>query len=243
MISPVTTTPPLIEAQNLSRIYGEQETTTPALVDVSFTIPKGEFVAIVGPSGSGKSTLLHLLGLLDRPTSGSYILDGVDTATLSEEAGAHLRNSTIGFIFQTFHLLARTTVLDNVLLPLQYTSLPRREQVARAHHALEQMQLQHRLHHTPGQLSGGEKQRTVIARALVNQPKMLLADEPTGNLDSKTGQVIMELLNGLHQAGLTILVITHETPTAAFAERRISIQDGRLVGDVRQQHERHSYQK
>jgi len=239
----VTPAPPLIEAKNLTRVYGEEGTTTSALVDVSFTIPRGEFVAIVGPSGSGKSTLLHLLGLLDRPTRGAYILDGVDTATLSEEAQASLRNSTIGFIFQTFHLLPRTSVLENVMLPLHYTALSRREQLARAEEALAKVQLQHRLRHTPAQLSGGEKQRAVIARALVNQPKMLLADEPTGNLDSKTGLVIMELLQGLHEAGLTVLVITHESPTAAFAERRISLQDGRIAGDERQRHEHTTYQK
>jgi len=236
-------TTPIIEAQHLSRAYTDGESVTTALKDVSFTIPTGQFVAIVGASGSGKSTLLHLLGLLDRPTSGTYRLDGVDTATLTDEAMAHARNSTIGFIFQTFHLLARTSVLQNVLLPLHYTHLPRREQLARAHQALEQVQMTHRLRHTPAQLSGGEKQRTVIARALVNQPKMLLADEPTGNLDSKTGRIIMELLNGLHEQGLTILVITHETPTAAFAERRISIRDGELVGDEEQRHAHHAYEK
>jgi putative ABC transport system ATP-binding protein len=186
---------------------------------------------------------LHIIGLLDQPSSGVYYLNGIDTAHLNEPSRAQLRNTAIGFIFQSFHLLPRTTVLDNVILPLQYTNLSRREQMARASQALEQVQLQHRLRHTGSQLSGGEKQRVVIARALVNEPKLILADEPTGNLDSKTGQVIMELLKTLHERGLTIIVITHETPTARYAERVISLRDGRIVSDERQDHEHAGYQK
>lgn len=234
---------PIIEIEHLSRIYGVGQAATRALDDISLSIPAGQFVSIIGPSGSGKSTLLHLIGLLDQGNRGSYRLNGIDTATLDETAKAGLRNSTLGFVFQTFHLLPRTTVLQNVMLPLQYTRLGRREQVSRARAILRQMQMEHRLTHTPAQLSGGEKQRCVIARALVNQPKILLADEPTGNLDSQTGLVIMELLNTLHEQGLTVIVITHETPTAQYAERIISLHDGRIVSDIRQPHRHRTYQK
>jgi putative ABC transport system ATP-binding protein len=236
-------TPPLIELKHVSRVYGSGEAETAALDNVSFIVPEGQFVSIIGPSGSGKSTLLHLLGLLDTPTSGTYLLRGIDTVTINEKAKAALRNTTIGFIFQTFHLLPRTSVLANVMLPLQYTHLSHHQQIERARAAVEQVQMGHRLHHTPAELSGGEKQRTVIARALVNQPKILLADEPTGNLDSTTGQVIMKLLNNLHQQGLTILVITHETPTARFAERIISVHDGQIVSDESQTHKHTAYEK
>lgn len=234
---------PIIELQNISRLYGSEKATTAALDNVSFSIPSGQFVSIIGPSGSGKSTLLHIIGLLDTPSGGTYVLRGVDTATISEEEKAATRNTSIGFIFQTFHLLPRTSVLDNVMLPLQYTTLSRREQIDRARAALQQVQLEHRLNHTPAQLSGGEKQRTVIARALVNHPQIILADEPTGNLDSKTGRIIMEIINNLHEAGLTIIVITHETPTAQYTERVISIHDGHIISDVQQAHQHVAYQK
>lgn len=233
----------IIEIEHLSRTYGAGPAATRALDDVSLSVPAGQFVSVIGPSGSGKSTLLHLIGLLDQGSRGSYRLNGIDTATLDEPAKAHLRNSAIGFVFQTFYLLPRTTVLQNVMLPLQYTRLGRREQLGRARAILRQMQMEHRLTHTPAQLSGGEKQRCVIARALVNQPKILLADEPTGNLDSQTGLVIMELLNTLHEQGLTVIVITHETPTAQYAERIISLHDGRIVSDIRQPHRHRTYQK
>lgn len=233
----------LIEVQHISRYYGTGKTRTVALEDVCLTVPAGQFVSIVGPSGSGKSTLLHILGLLDTPSRGTYLLNSADTAYTSDEAKAALRNSTIGFVFQTFHLLPRTSVLENVLLPLQYTAHSRRDRIERARQALAHVHLEHRLYHIPAQLSGGEKQRTVIARALVNQPKILLADEPTGNLDSKTGRAIMELFNTLHQQGLTVVVITHESPTARYAERIISVRDGRIVNDERQAHQHTPYQK
>jgi ABC-type lipoprotein export system ATPase subunit len=221
----------LVEAQGIAKAYAGEGATTVALHPVSFVIERGEFVSIMGPSGSGKSTLLHILGLLDRPDSGSYRLADQDTATLSDEAQARLRNTTIGFVFQAFHLLARATVLDNVVMPLQYSALPRREYEVRAREALAQVNLSHRLTHTPSQLSGGEKQRVAIARALVNKPELILADEPTGNLDSSSGHAVMELIDQLHQQGHTIIVITHETPTANYAQRILELRDGTITGD------------
>lgn len=221
----------LIGIQNVTKVYGEEDVITPVLHGISFSIEEGEFISIMGPSGSGKSTLLHILGLLDRPTSGSYFFENQDTALLSDEVLAELRNQKIGFVFQAFHLLARTSVLENVILPLYYSSIPKKDYVAKAKIALEHVQLSHRLDHLPHQLSGGEKQRVAIARALVNDPKVLFADEPTGNLDSKTGKAVMDTLDALHKQGKTIIVITHETSTAAFANRIISISDGTVVSD------------
>ncbi len=221
----------LIVADNITKIYGAEGVITPVLHGISFVIEEGEFVSIMGPSGSGKSTLLHILGLLDRPTSGTYFFAGENTARLSDDVLAFNRNQKIGFVFQSFHLLARTSVLENVVLPLYYSSVPKKEYNSRAEAALAHVNLSHRLHHLPHQLSGGEKQRVAMARALVNDPKVLFADEPTGNLDSKTGKAVMDTLDVLHKEGKTIVVITHETSTASYANRTISISDGRIQDD------------
>lgn len=222
----------IIVTKNISKTYDSGDAATTAIRDVSITIERGQFISIIGPSGSGKSTLLHIIGLLDQPTTGQYLIDGTDTKNIDEPTLARLRNETIGFIFQAFYLLPKTSVLENVMLPLQYSKLPIRQQKKRALDALERVQLSHRLHHAPNQLSGGEKQRTVIARALVTEPRLLLADEPTGNLDSATSKVIMELIDSLHQQGLSIIVITHETPTAHYAQRIITLRDGEVDKDV-----------
>jgi len=230
----MTSKTPLIQTRRLTKIYGaeqEDETTTIAIKDIDFTVADGEFVSIIGPSGSGKSTLLHLIGLLDRPTSGQYLLNGEETEYLSDAELAHLRNQTIGFVFQSFHLLPRATVLENTILPLQYSSRPAKEHRQQALSALAEVSMTHRLEHRPPQLSGGEKQRVAIARALVNQPKIILADEPTGNLDSKTGAAVLATIDSLHKQGHTILVITHETPTALYAQRIITLLDGQISSD------------
>ncbi len=233
----------LIVIDNVKKIYGEEGVVTPVLHGVSFSIEEGEFVSIMGPSGSGKSTLLHILGLLDRPTSGTYSFAGENTALLSDEALAQARNHKIGFVFQAFHLLARTSVLENVMLPLYYSSTPKRDFAKRAEVALEHVNLSHRLNHLPHQLSGGEKQRVAIARALVNEPKVIFADEPTGNLDSKTGKTVMDTLDKLHKQGKTIIVITHETSAAAYANRIISVSDGKIVADKKSTLEHIHYAK
>ncbi len=228
---------PLVDIKNISKTFTEEAATaTVALRDVTMTINQGEFVAIKGQSGSGKSTLLHILGLLSRPTSGQYIFDGQPTSELSDAELAHRRNATIGFVFQAFHLLPRATVLDNVLLPLAYSTLLPGEHRSSALAALEQVELSHRLQHVSSQLSGGEKQRVAIARALVNQPKLVFADEPTGNLDSKTGQGVLELFDALHKQGKTIIIITHETVTASYAQRLVTLQDGQIINDEPSHH-------
>lgn len=221
----------LIEAKNVSKVYQSDSVATKALDNVSFQVFQGEFVAIMGASGSGKSTLLHIIGLLDHPSKGTYLLSGKNTADFSDVQLARIRNSKIGFVFQAFYLLPRTSVLENVMLPLQYSKSAQREHVARAKAALNKVDMLHRLDHSPNQLSGGEKQRTCIARALVTEPQILLADEPTGNLDSKTGANVMELINSLHKKGLTVIVITHETPTAQYAERILRLKDGQIMTD------------
>ena len=226
-----TNTPPLIHLSKLTRIYQDDDVKTVALTNVDLSISDGEFVSIMGPSGSGKSTLLHLIGLLDRPTSGQYHLNNQNTSHLTDIELAHLRNKEIGFVFQSFHLLSRATVLENVMLPLYYSSLSSKQHVERATAALEEVSMTHRLNHQPSQLSGGEKQRVAIARALVNQPKIILADEPTGNLDSKTGEAVLQTIDTLHKQGHTIVVITHETPTARYAQRIITMLDGQLDSD------------
>ncbi|MDO8512071.1 MAG: ABC transporter ATP-binding protein [bacterium] len=222
---------PLIELRDVKKSYQDDGVATLALRGVSFSINQGEFVSIMGPSGSGKSTLLHILGLLDKPSEGKYFFDGHDTTKFDEPYAAHFRNEQIGFIFQAFHLLARSTVMENVLLPLQYSSIPKNQHEKRALAMLEKVNMLHRLKHRPSQLSGGEKQRVAIARALVNNPKVLMADEPTGNLDSQSGKSVMETLDNLHHQGHTILVITHETPAARYAQRMIRVQDGTIVSD------------
>jgi putative ABC transport system ATP-binding protein len=222
---------PLILVQELHRHYVVGGETVRALDGVSFHVERGEWVAIVGQSGSGKSTLMNLLGCLDTPTSGVYRLAGSDVEGLSDDALADLRNREIGFVFQTFQLLPRATARENVELPLVYRGVPRRERRARAERALEAVGLGARMHHRPNELSGGQRQRVAVARALVGEPSLLLADEPTGNLDSATGEEIFRLFAELHARGHTLLLVTHEARLAARCPRAIRISDGRVVGD------------
>ncbi len=222
-------TPPIIEVDDVSRSYrlGDRTEGVAALRGVSFEVQPGEFVAIVGPSGSGKSTLLNLLGALDRPTSGTVRIDGRDVATLSDTQLARLRNAEIGFVFQQFHLLARTSARDNVALPLVYAGVGRRERVEQAAQALQAVGLGHRLDHHPTELSGGEQQRVAIARAVVTAPRIILADEPTGNLDTATGDDVMGLLERLNaERGAALIVITHDMEIAGRAPRQIRLRDG-----------------
>lgn len=233
----------LIEAVQLVKTYPAQ-VPTHALNGVSLTIEAGEFVAIMGPSGSGKSTLLHILGFLDQPTSGRYLFEGNEIHAYSEPDLARIRNEKIGFIFQSFNLLSRTSVFDNVLLPLQYSRIPVARRRTLVEEALTHVNMTYRASHFPHQLSGGERQRAAIARALVNKPLVIFADEPTGNLDSKNGVAVMETIEGLHRQGHTVILITHETPTAAYAQRIIELRDGEMVADRQapgRQHEH--YQK
>lgn len=223
---------PLIEVQNLEKIYSEEGVETPALRGISFSIEAGEFVAVIGVSGSGKSTLLHILGFLDRQTKGMYRLDGKTIEDYTEEQVARIRNKKIGFVFQAFNLLPKMTVLENVKLPLLYAGIKESLWDELARRAIEEVGLTHRLDHEPSELSGGEKQRAAIARALVNSPQLLFADEPTGNLDSKSGQVVMEILEKLNEKGHTIILITHESYTAAHARRIIRFLDGRIESDT-----------
>ena len=218
----------LIETHNLSKTYASDGVETPALKDISLKVERGEFIAVMGPSGSGKSTLLHLLGLLDAPSYGVYRFDGKDTAAFPEIELALMRNERIGFVFQAFNLLPKTTVRDNVLLPLLYSSVPEEEWNERVTRAVDSVGLSHRIGHESGKLSGGEKQRVAIARALVNNPAVIFADEPTGNLDSKSGGQVMEILSHLNNEGHTIILITHETYTAEHASRIIRLKDGML---------------
>ena len=222
---------PLIQIRDLARHYLVGGETVRALDGVSFSIARGEWVAIVGQSGSGKSTLMNLVGCLDTPTVGSYRLAGADVQGLSDDALADLRNREIGFIFQTFQLLPRASALANVELPLVYRGVSRRERRARAEAALDAVGLANRMHHRPNELSGGQRQRVAIARALVGDPSLLLADEPTGNLDSATGEEIIRLFDDLHRRGHTILLVTHEPRLAARCPRAIRLSDGRVVGD------------
>ncbi|MFA5184738.1 MAG: ABC transporter ATP-binding protein [Patescibacteria group bacterium] len=219
----------LINVVNLKKEYGSDDLVTPVLHDVSFKIDQGEFVAIMGPSGSGKSTLMHILGFLDRPTAGRYEFDGQDTKDFDDDYLAKLRNERIGFVFQSFNLLPRTTVLDNVKLPLMYSHKKNHDALAKK--ALASVGLSHRLNYYTNQISGGEKQRVAIARALVCDPAVIFADEPTGNLDSKSGSTVMYILQQLNQEGRTIILVTHETDTANHAQRIIRIRDGNLVSD------------
>jgi putative ABC transport system ATP-binding protein len=222
---------PLIAVDRLARHYVVGGETVRALDGVSFDIQKGEWVAIVGQSGSGKSTLMNLLGCLDTATSGTYRLNGADVETLADDALADLRNKEIGFIFQTFQLLPRATALANVELPLVYRGVPRRERRAMAEAALRSVGLANRMHHRPNELSGGQRQRVAVARALVGDPSILLADEPTGNLDSQTGEEIVRLFSELHGRGHTIILVTHEPKLAARCPRAIKLMDGRVLGD------------
>jgi putative ABC transport system ATP-binding protein len=222
---------PLIEIKNLGKIYQEEGSETCALKSVSFNINEGEFVAIMGPSGSGKSTLLHVLGFLDRPTSGTYHFAGKNMNEYTDNELAATRNKQMGFIFQAFNLLPRTTVYDNVQLPLMYSGVLEKEWDALTKKAIASVGLEHRALHESSQLSGGEKQRVAIARALVNDPYVIFADEPTGNLDSKSGGQVMDILQTLHNNGKTIILITHETYTAEYSERIIRLKDGELEFD------------
>jgi len=216
----------LLEAKNLKMIYEDGDTKTAALKGVDISIKKGEFVAIMGPSGSGKSTLLHILGFLERNTSGEYRFDGKLMDELNDEELALVRNQKMGFVFQAFNLLSRTSVLENVKLPLLYARKNEKESTEIAIKAIKSVGLENRMNHEPSELSGGEKQRVAIARALVNNPLVIFADEPTGNLDSKSGKNIMDVLYDLNEEGKTIILITHETHTAKYAERIINLKDG-----------------
>ena len=223
---------PALEAVDVTRSYQLEDVTVQALRGVSVTIAQGDYVAVVGPSGSGKSTLMHLLGGLDRPTTGVLRVGGRDVQGMSEDELAAVRNGTIGFVFQAFQLLARTSALDNVGMPLVYRGVRRGERRRRAQAALERVGMGHRLGHTPNQLSGGEQQRVAIARALVGEPQVLLADEPTGNLDTRTGEEVMDLLEQLNrERGVAVVLVTHDLEVAARAARQVRVRDGLLETD------------
>ncbi len=221
----------LIEIRDIYKIYDMGAEKVHALNGVNLEIQRGEYVAIMGSSGSGKSTLMNLIGCLDTPTSGVYRLNGVEVQVLGDTELAGIRNKEIGFVFQTFNLLARTDALHNVELPLIYSGVPRKERRARAERALQRVGLGERMHHNPNELSGGQRQRVAIARALVNEPSLLLADEPTGNLDSATSKEIMDLFDELHQAGNTVLLVTHEPDIADHAWRQVQLRDGKVTDD------------
>jgi putative ABC transport system ATP-binding protein len=225
----------LIETRDLWKTYQMGDEQIHALRGVSITIERGEYVAIMGPSGSGKSTLMNLIGCLDTPSKGTYLLNGKEASQMNDNELARIRNEEIGFVFQTFNLLPRATALHNVELPLVYAGVSKKDRLERAKAALEKVELTSRMHHRPNELSGGQRQRVAIARALVNNPSILLADEPTGNLDSKTGVEILALFERLHRAENTIILVTHEADIAAQAHRVIAIRDGSVERDVKQE--------
>jgi len=222
---------PLLAAEHLIKIYQLGDYEIHALRGINFSIEKGEFVAVMGPSGSGKTTFMNILGCLDRPTKGRYLLEGNDISALDRNGLARIRSQKIGFVFQSFNLLARTTALENVELPLLYNSNSPKEKVKRAQEALDRVGLAERGSSYPNQLSGGQQQRVAIARALVNDPAIILADEPTGNLDTRTSIEVLELFQSLNENGITIILITHEQDIAAYAKRNITFRDGRIVKD------------
>ena len=222
----------IISVNGVTKHYALGTQTVEALRGVSFDIKKGEFIAIMGPSGSGKSTLMNIIGCLDIPTHGTYLLNNQEVSSLDDDALAGIRNKEIGFVFQNFHLLARNSALDNVMLPLKYAGIEKADQITRAKAALSEVGLEDRMDHQPSELSGGQQQRVAIARALVNDPSILFADEPTGNLDSQTGHDVMQLFHNLHDQGQTIILITHENEVAAEAQRTIFIKDGLIESDT-----------
>ena len=225
----------LIDLRNISKIYQMGSSQINALDDLNCQIDKGEYVALMGPSGSGKSTLMNIIGFLDTPSKGVYSLNDTNVSDMSDDELASIRNSEIGFVFQNFHLLARNSALDNVMLPLKYAGIDKLNQIKIAKNALIQVGLESRMDHQPSELSGGQQQRVAIARALVNNPSILFADEPTGNLDSQTGHDVMQLFHNLHQQGQTIILITHENDIAAEAQRTIFIKDGLIESDTRKE--------
>lgn len=222
----------MIKTNCISKVFRTEEVETHALVNVSLEVKQGEFVAIMGPSGCGKSTLLNILGLLDRPTDGQYFLDGKDMCALTEKERNVIRRGTLGFIFQSFNLIDELTVEENIELPLLYMKVPADERKRRITDALKRMAIEHRAKHFPSQLSGGQQQRTAIARAVVMQPKVILADEPTGNLDSKNGLEVMGLLRELHREGTTIVMVTHSARDAAYSDRIVNLFDGSVVDNI-----------
>jgi len=221
----------MLELENITKVYKAGQTEVPALRGISCRIESGEMVSIIGPSGSGKSTLMNIIGCLDKPTSGRYRLDGTEVSELNDNQLAEIRNKKIGFVFQSFNLLSRTTALANVELPLIYSGASNRRQ--RALQVLESVGLAHRVTHRPSELAGGEQQRVAIARALINNPSLILADEPTGNLDTQTSQEIMLIFKQLNEQGMTIVLVTHEPDIAAYTQRTIKLRDGQIEGSVR----------
>ena len=227
----------IIVLKDITKTYHMGDTAVHALNHVTLGIDSGEFVAIIGSSGSGKSTLMNIIGCLDRPTSGSYQLEGKEVATLDESALAAVRNAKLGFVFQNFNLLPRMSALQNVALPLVYANMPKKERLERAAQHLEKVGLGDRMHHRPNELSGGQRQRVAIARALVNDPPILIADEPTGNLDTKSSLEIMDIFTALHRHGRTLIMVTHEPDIAAYALRTIQMRDGQIVQDSQREEE------
>jgi putative ABC transport system ATP-binding protein len=222
---------PIVEASEISKNYHKETTTIPILRNVSLRMVKGEFLAVMGASGSGKSTLLNIIGCLDRPTAGSYLLDGVDVLNSSDDQLSRMRSRYLGFVFQTFNLISNLTVVENVELPFLYQTINQEEISERVHTAIEQVGLSNRLNHRPAELSGGEMQRVAIARALAIEPKLILADEPTGNLDSLNSKEIMLLLKRLHHQGGTIILVTHDPQVASYADSCVTISDGQIISE------------